>query len=374
MKLDLASLLAAFTGLCLRTRLRLRLPVVRKKQEGQLAIAISAEQFVYAQADHTGRLRRCGNVERGADTPAAFARRIQALGLPSKQVCAVLPLDQAQLLQADAPAVKPEELKAAARWRVKDQVEGRLDDYIIDVMHVGDERPRAQRHIFVAAARNAIIRELSERSLAAGLELAVIDLTETTQRNLQAAVAAQQGLGERATAALVRHGGQCLLTMCAGGELFYARRLDWESMAVPEAQPRPGTLAAAVLAAAAVQPALAVEAMEAMDFIDYGADDPTGPATTHGDDAPRLVIELQRSFDVWERSWPDLPLAALWVQVGEPSARLATLLAKQLGQRVGVLEPEQVFPGLAEAAPEPTLRAALLPLLGALLRVHTKRL
>ena len=347
---------------------RRRWPWQRRQAAGQLAISSSADHFIYAQADAAGRLLRCGQVVRGSDTPAAFARQIHALGLPGQQVCAVLPLAQAQLLQVEAPAVKADEMKAAARWRIKDQVEGRLDDTIIDVMWVGDDKPRPHRQLFVAAARNGVIRELSERCAAAGLEVTVIDLAETTQRNLHAAQARREGLADRATAALVQHGEQCLLTVCVGDELYYARRLDWDAHAAPGAPASPGALAAAALAAAA-RPAVA---LEAMDFIDYGAEPDDTPS--RGDDAPRGVVELQRSFDVWERSWPDLPLARLWVQVGEHSPRLAATLTRHLGQPVAVLDIDMTFPELANVAPDAALREALVPVLGLLLRSETRRL
>lgn len=349
-------------------KLRISNPFKKRQAAGQLAIASSADDFFYAQADASGRLVRCGHLTRGGDTPAAFARHVHALGLPPLQVCAVLPLPQAQLLQVEAPAVKADEMKSAARWRIKDQVEGRLDDYIIDVMFVGNDKPRPNRQLFVAAARNGAIRELTERCAAAGLEVTVIDLAETTQRNLQTDQARREGLADRATAALVQHGAQCLLTVCVGDELYYARRLDWDALAVPGAPASPGTLAAAALAAAA-KPAVA---LETMDFIDYGAEPEHLPSRS--DDAPRGVVELQRSFDVWERSWPDLPLARLWVQVGEHSDRLAAMLSRELGQPVAVLDIDQTFPELARLAPDPALREALGPVLGLLLRSETRRL
>jgi len=323
----------------------------------RLVVCSSADSFAYVQADRPGRLRRCGVEVRGADTPADFARRLKALGLPARQVSAVLPLHDGQLLQVDAPAVKPDEMKAAARWRIKDLVDGRLDDLTIDVMMVGDANQRAHRQIFVAAAKNSVLRSVGELARGAGLDLAVIEVMETSQRNLQSAVAATDGLAERATAALLLHGSQCLLTVCARGELFYTRRLDWDGPAMTPA-PR-----------SAVVP---MQTLETADFIDYGAEADAGPADDG--DAPRLVIELQRSFDVWERSWPDLPLAGLWLQVGEASPALAAALEQALGLRVQVLDAERVFPGLGGLAGTPAVAGAVLPLLGALLRVDTRQL
>lgn len=344
--------------------MKLRWPWRSRSAADRVVVTSSPDRFVYAWSDASGRLRRCGIEERGSDTPPEFQRRLRALGLPRQGACAVLPLADAQLMQIDAPAVKPEELKAAARWRVKDQVEGRLDELTIDVMVVGDERPRPGRQLFVVAARNDTILGTAERAQGAGLGLSVIDIAETAQRNLQTRLSEAAGLSARATAALVRHGAQALLTICAGGELYYARRIDWE------APPQTTTDAAAQ----DESPGFASEhAFKEADFVDYGAE-VEGSVPADAAEAPRLVIELQRSFDLWERSWPDLPLAALWVQVGDDSDQLAALLAQTLGQRVGVLDATAVLPGLAEAAGTPALRAALLPIVGALLRSETRRL
>ena len=334
-------------------------PWQRAASSGTLVIGSHADTLAWAEADGPGALRRCGVETRGDDSAPDFARRLRGLGLPNAPVTVVLGLEEAQLLQIDTPAVKPEELKAAARWRIKDMIDAPLEELTIDVMHVRDDRPRANRQVFVAAARNALIRGIGERTSAAGLSLAVIDIAETTQRNLLTAAAQAAGLGDRATAALMRHGTQCLLTVCAGGELFYARRLEWDDNTLQARTNEP--------------PPLALEAaMENLDFIDYGAGD--GGSNTADDDAPRLVIELQRSFDVLERSWPELPLAGLWVQVGDGSAMLAELLHRALGMRVEVLDPESLFPGFDALSAAPGVRDAVLPLLGGLLRAGTRQL
>ncbi|MDP3082984.1 MAG: hypothetical protein Q8N44_04735 [Rubrivivax sp.] len=341
----------------------MRWPWQSKAGTGVLAIGSAADALTWVSCDTRGKpgRLRCG-VEPLTGTDAAEAgRRLRELGLPPDPVVAVLSLQDCQLLQIDAPAVQPDELKAAARWHIKDLIDGRLDDMTIDVMVVGDDKPRPQRHLFVAAARNAVVRAVAERSQAAGMALSVIDIRENAQRNLQSALARAQGLEARATAALMVHGTQCLLTICAGGELYFARRIDWDDLVAShgaDAAPAPATMASD---------------LENMDFIDYGAMNDSGPAAAV-DETPRLVIELQRSLDVWERSWPDLPLARLWVQVGEMSAALVAMLATTLATRVEVFEPEQVFPGFDAAATTPALRAAVLPLLGALLRSESRQL
>lgn len=337
--------------------MKLRLPWQRRARSDRLVIACSDDRFVYLQADGR-RLRRCGVEERGGDTPQAFARRVRALGLPAHEVIAVLPLAQCQLLQIEAPAVPAEELKAAARWRIKDLVDTRLDELTLDVLVVGDGRPRASKQLFVAAAHTAAVRETGDRARAAGLPLSVIDIRETAQRNLQTALAERAGRLPRASAALVLQGDQCLLTISAAGELFYTRRLDWDA----------DTLNAVHAAAtpAAARPAQApVESLEMMDIVDYGAEPETGSAGDAGE-VPRFVIELQRSLDVWERTWPDLPLAGIVVHAAGQSQALAELLERSLGLAVEPLDTTALFPELADKPP--ALREAVLPLLGTLLR------
>ena len=70
--------------------------------------------------------------------------------------------------------------------------------------------------------------------------------------------------------------------------------------------------------------------------------------------------------------WPDLPLAAVWVQLGEDSATWASLMRNALGRPVEVLDAERLFPGLNALVPAPAERQALLPVLGALLRTETR--
>jgi len=330
-------------------------PRTKHRTDARLVIGSAANSTPWLQADAQGRLQRAG-VLAGTEDPAEVARQVRALGLPVHEVIAVLALEEAQLLQIEAPAVKPEEMKAAARWRVKDLVDGHIDDLTLDVLTVGDTQPRANPQMFVVAARNELIRDLTTRTQAQGLALSVIDIAEMAQRNLLTALVDAAGLGQRAAAALVRHGRHCLLTICAGGELYFTRRLDWDA----------DGLRATVAAAPAVVPA----DFENLDFIDYGA--VQSSAADPG--APRLVIELQRSFDVWERTWPDLPLAGLWVDAGDSTDALVERLSQAIALRVTPIDVEPLFPGFAAAASTPADRAALLPLLGALRRREPRQL
>jgi len=78
------------------------------------------------------------------------------------------------------------------------------------------------------------------------------------------------------------------------------------------------------------------------------------------------VLEVQRSLDVWGRSWSSLPLSGLRVYAGERSAELAEWLTQQLGQPVRPLDVSPLFLGLEVIAANAFDHC--LPLLGVLLR------
>ena len=104
------------------------------------------------EADGQLQVLRCGVVAR--DAADATWRQLSprpavALGL--------LELADYQLLQVDAPAVPADELRAAARWRIRDMVDTHVDDVTIDVMRVGRPRAGANQPLFVVAARNAAV-------------------------------------------------------------------------------------------------------------------------------------------------------------------------------------------------------------------------
>ena len=328
----------------------------RTTPQGTLACSIDGDTLAWVQAE--GPPGRPGRVlAAGLEPLAANSSQGSWRNRPAGALIAVVPLHASQLLQVEAPPVPPEELRAAARWRIKDLVDGALDDYTIDVMPVGSGPARGARAIFVAAARNAEVRRVVEWAEAAGRPLHAVDVAETTQRNLQTTAAAAEGLSGRATAALLRHGAQCLLTLCVDGELHDTRRLAAELL--DEAGAGAGTGPSPLLddPSAPLPPD--------WDYVDYGALPEAGaPAPS----SERLLAELQRSFDVWERSHPQLPLAALWLGTGAGDPAICAALAPALGLRVLPLNPPALLPGLEEAAPGAELQTRLLPLLGALLR------
>jgi len=326
-----------------------------RRSSERLAFSLAGERFVWALADGAGdddqapRLTRWGVTTLTAGDVAARARQIKALGLPTTQTLAVLPLKAYQMLQIEAPAVPADELRAAARWRIKDLLDGHVDDVTIDVMHVGPQRSQGLDQLFVVAATNPVLAEVTALATESGLPLTVVDVLDTAQRNLHTAAAAEMDLADRATACLVLHEQQCLLTLCVGDELYYSRRLDWD--------PQLAARAATVRTPSADGDAFSLQQLGVAE-----------------DDHSRLVVELQRSFDVWERSWPDLPLALLLLHADQHTPAVARHLEDALGLRVLPLDLGAALSlttdGATLDALSPIERRLLPAVLGALLRTE----
>lgn len=325
------------------------------------------------------RVLRAGVVQRAAESVASAAGQLQTLGLAGHDVTLMLGTNQYQLLQIDTPNVPPEELRSAARYQVRDMLAAHIDDVTIDVIQVGDGRQQGARHSFVVAASNVLIKDGTALVEALDGRLSVIDIQETAQRNLQSALARIDGVLDRANAALVLlPGQQAVMTISANEELFYARRFDLPDNFLSSQWQSDGIAAApAVDGFTPVQEYVPTHRGGDMSLAsDFFADAPGSFSGSVGqtdhsidDKAQRLVLEVQRSLDVWDRTWSNLPLNRLQVFAGARSAELAQWLGAQLGQPVGVLDASPIFDGLEALAA--TDLEHCFPLLGVLLRTES---
>ena len=321
----------------------MRWPLMRHRSDVHLVFSWSEQSLTYLLArvrpEGGYQVLKAGIEHQGSADLLAFCNRLSGLGLKGQQAQALLRPAQYQFLQIDAPAVAPEELRSAARFQVRGMLEGAPDDFTLDVMRVGDGQKKGLGFLFVAAAPHQAVRSVLSLSDAMQWGLRVIDVQETAQRNLQSALAGRTGRADRANLALVfGEDRQVLLTISANEELFYSRRLD-----LPDA--------------------FFTEPWLQLDGISHPANAPT---------AQRFVVDIQRSLDVWSRSWSTMLLDGVRVYAAERTQDVANWLAKELGMPVEPLPVQDLFPGFESLDPADQLRC--LPLLGLLLRVETRAL
>lgn len=190
------------------------------------AVSFDGDQFRYllTQAPAPGGrrvLKRWGVVPREQLSEAQWLDQIRALRLGRVRVTAMLAPHDYQILQVNMPAVPDDELKAAARWRIKDMINVPPDEVTIDVLRLPSPAGAGARQMLVVVARNALVLQTMTRCKAAGFALSAIDIPETGLRNL---ASAQLGPAGGATATLVAADAECWFSLCADGELLAVRR------------------------------------------------------------------------------------------------------------------------------------------------------
>lgn len=306
----------------------------RSREGGWLAISMQpgAMHFAHAVRDAAGKcsITRCGT--RAMDAAFADAESIaKELEADRYRCLTLLAPDEYQLLLVEAPNVPAEELKTAVRWRVKDMLDYHVDDATIDVLDIPPDPSGTNRShsMYAIAARNEVIKGCIGRFESAHIPLSVIDIAETAQRNI-AALFEQPGRG---LAFLYVGASHALLTINFSGELYLARRIE------------------------------------------VTADQLTASSQVLREDAKgRILLELQRSFDHFDRQFPFVGSLKLMLGPEQAGAGMADYLSENLGIPVERARLDEVLGVDTGAILGGDAAWRLFPVLGAALRNEAKAL
>ncbi len=242
--------------------------IVRADDARPVLDLCASEQIEGSETDTLGRLRRKHGLERA-------------------ECVTLISEGDYQLQVMDAPEVPDEELRDAVRWRLNDVLDYPADAATVDLFSVpGDPNsPTRIRSVYAVAARNELIAERMESFSGARLSLKVIDIPEMAQRNM----AAMYETPGRALALLSLSAERGLLTFTAAGELYLARGIDIGLMQLDHAE---GDLRKQL--------------------------------------CDRLVLEVQRSLDHFDRQFSFLTLSRLVLAPLPEGTGLEAYLAENL--------------------------------------------
>lgn len=173
-----------------------------------------------------------------------------------------------QLQMMEAPNVPEAELRSAVRWRLKDVLDYPPDAATVDVVRIpaSPNAPSRSGSVYAVAARNELIAETMAKFSDARLTLKAIDIPEMAQRN----IACLYEVPQRALAMLSMNEHHGLLTLSAAGELYLARSFDVGAAQLQRAE---GELRAQLF--------------------------------------ERVVLEIQRSLDYFDRQVSRIPVGKL---------------------------------------------------------------
>jgi MSHA biogenesis protein MshI len=300
-----------------------------RKRAGWSAVCIYPDRIDLAQVKRNhGRPRvttfhSCGHE---GSAQAVLARLRKAHRLARSRCTTLLAPGAYQLFQVEAPAVAQGELRNALRWRVKDRLDYPVEQAALDAILIpmeGAPPARAPQAFAVSASLAAVAEHLKPFQLGK-LPLEVVDIPELAQRNVAALLEDEdRGL---ALLAFDQTGG--LLTFTFRGELYAFRRIDVSASQLVEA--------------------------------DQTRRDALGE---------RIALELQRSFDNFDRQWSFVSVSRLAVAEVAGAPWLLPCLASNSYVPVQRLDLSQAVD--LDAVPElrdPVSHGTCLQLLGAALR------
>lgn len=301
---------------------------------GWFAICLGEHGVYLAKVEFSGampRVVRCEYHETGAVSAAALEKLRRDADLGDGAFTTLLNPGEYQILLVDAPNVPAGELKAAIRWKIKDNLNYHIDDATVDVLQIpahkyGSERAQS---MYAIAASNVTIQQRIKLFEQAKIALEVIDIPEMALRN----IAALFEQPDRALVLLAFDDNGGLMTFTSGGELFLSRRTE--------------------ITAGQLQ-----DADEALREQHRG----------------RVELELQRSLDYFDRQFNHIPVSRVLVSAPD-NAGLAAFLAAAVDVSVEKLDLSQVMDiGAVPALAESEFVAHALPALGAAMRREEKSL
>ena len=299
--------------------------------KGRVGIAFGADHLALAVMRRDGSqpmLERCEilRLDTAAGTDAALTA-LRTAGLPRIPVSTVLSPDDYQLALVEAPEVPPAELRAAMRWRLKDSIDFRIEDAVIDVFDVPDQnRGGHGRMMYAVAARRSAVNTHTQ-ALAGTPGFDAIDVPELCLRNLAALLPMVS-----AGVALLHLGVASASIVLVRGKTFYLAR-----------------------------------------HVDLSAGSDKAGQGQERINAASVVLELQRSLDYYERHFDQPPITRIAVSpAGARADELARELGRETGFEVGTLDLNTL---MSCAAPvEASTQASCLLAVGAALREEHRSL
>jgi len=259
----------------------------------------------------------------------ALQRLRTAWQLKSYACTTLMDAGEYNITQLDAPQVPKAERKEALRWALKETVSYPVDTACVDVLDIPNEGlpPGRSAGVLVVSAPEQAVRAQVAAFEEAKIVLDAVDIPELAQRNVAALLEDEN----RGLAFLFIDESGMMLTLTFHGELIAVRRGEMNSRQL------------------------------------NGDDEDQRKRVKE-----RLVLELQRSLDNFDRQYSHIPISKVVVA----SYPLVVNLATELGQNTYVpvqemdLSPVMDFPAIPELK-DPQCQAKNLLVIGAALRTQS---
>ena len=273
----------------------------RARSLSYAGVVVNVDQVVVAHVENRNGAPHLINCRSAAiksekSAPRVLTRLVKDLALEGKLCNFVLAPQDYRLHLIEAPEVEESELRAAARWKVKDLLDTKPEEVAIDYFRVPRQAYRGREMVYVITVAKTRIRALVSMIEECGLVVDSVDIPELVLRGLVA-----HFVGDASGAAFMDlRGSGSTMNITRAGELYLSRRINSK---------------------------LDSNIMQSPDWEAIKS---------------RLVLEIQRSIDYYESQMgqPSIDTLVL-VQRRHDGSALAAELSRELTTRVRVLDLEE---------------------------------
>jgi len=265
---------------------------------------------------------------------AEIARLTRVHHLGDYNCVSSLELGNYNLLLVEAPDVQPDELRAAIRWKIKDLIDFHIDDAVVDVFEVPNQKTAGRNKLMYAVvARAEIVQQRVDQLTRAGLNLGAIDIPELSLRNITALL--PEDVGGVALVYIGQDSG--LITITRQSILYLSRRIESGLNRLPEK---------AILA-------------NDQNVIHQWLDG--------------IIIEIQRSLDYYESHFSQPQVSSIVVApLGREVPDVPAYLSGQLGVSTRMLNVNELIDVAAPVSSQ--MQSQCLLAIGAALRQESRTL
>lgn len=279
--------------------------------------------------------------ESGKSQQHALHAQARRYGLIRKPCTTILEIGDYSILSVEAPDVPHNELRQAIRWQIKDLIDFHIDDAVLDVFDApASGADGRQRNLYVVVTRASVVQQRIKALQEVDINLTTIDVPELILRN----IAAQLPEDAQGVATVYLEKDRGLLVLTRNQTLYLARVLDMGYEDLQQAQSALGS----------------------------GRDDALEPPAFNAL-FDRLVLELQRSMDYYDRYFVQPPISSVvFAPLKAEIPGLTDYLATNLGVKARLLDLNDIL--VSEQPLDTTQQADCLLAIAAAMRVEKKTL
>lgn len=158
-----------------------------------------------------------------SEIPAALKSAVDKHRLRKQPATVLIPQQLYSLLQTSSPALRPEELRAAAKWKVNELLPYPVENAVVDVFEYPQAGQRGtERMLYVVAANRADVQRSVDWVRESEMTLKSIDIGEFALRNVVSLLPEN----ETGTIVLSLSERSGLLVFVKRDEVYLARRLE----------------------------------------------------------------------------------------------------------------------------------------------------